>query len=482
LFGLDFRSSLSGTWLGAGGRDLPVSAAKQVHIGCAAGFAGDRFDAGIALVAALAEQDGPSYLIYETLGERTLALAQLDRRRDPEAGCTPDFEAFLRPVLRRCVERGIPIVANFGAANPRAAGRRAAALAGELGLGGLVIAVVEGDDLLAQLGPDTVRGWPNEEGLALDDRPILAANAYLGAAPIRAALATGAGLVLTGRCTDSALALAPLCHELGWGEADWPNLAAGTLAGHLLECGGHVTGGYFADPGLKDVPDLGDLGFPIASVDAAGSILVGKPAGTGGLVSEATVKEQLLYEIHDPGAYLTPDVTLDLTGVEVQQVGPDRVRVWGAVGRPPPPTLKVTVSFEAGFLAEGEISYAGSGALARAELAAAVLRRRLERLAPGLPLRCDIVGTVSAFDSDTGRLRVTRRFDPDGDYRVRLAAQAPDRATAERVAREVLSLYTCGPAGGGGVRTAVTGRIGTVSCYVPASLPRPTVTLMRCDE
>jgi hypothetical protein len=458
-----------------------MSAARQVHIGCAAGFAGDRFDAGIPLVAELAERDGPRYLIYETLGERTLALAQLDRRRDPDAGCTPEFESFLRPVLQRCVEQGIRIVANFGAANPRAAGRRAAALARELGIPDLAIAVVEGDDLLAALGPETVRGWPNEEGIALADRPILAANVYLGAEPIRAALATGAGLVLTGRCTDSALALGPLRHELGWGAAEWDRLAAGTLAGHLLECGGQVTGGYFADPGAKDVPDLGDLGFPIATVDQAGAIVIGKPAGTGGLVSEATVKEQLLYEIHDPAAYLTPDVTLDLTGVEVRQEGPDRVRVTGAAGRPPPPTLKVTVSVEGGFLGEGEIGYAGPGALARAELAAAVLRRRLERLAPGLELRCDIIGTISLFDSDSGRLRVTRRFDPDGDYRLRLAARAPDRATAERAAREVLSLYCCGPAGGGGVRTAVTGRINTVSCYVPAALPRPVITVIGRD-
>jgi hypothetical protein len=459
-----------------------MTSRKLVHIGCAAGFAGDRFDAGIAVVAALAGRDGPKYLMYETLGERTLALAQLDRHRNSETGFTPDFEGFLRPVLADCVGHGIRIVANFGAANPLAAGRRAAALARELGVTDLVIAVVEGDDLLAQLGPDTVRAWPNEERLALGERPILAANAYLGAGPIRAALATGAHLVLTGRCTDSALALGPLAHEFGWSETDWTHLAAGTLAGHLLECGGHVTGGYFADPGAKDVPDLADLGFPIVAVDDTGAILVGKPAGTGGLVSAATVKEQLLYEIHDPGAYLTPDVTLDLTEVEVQQAGPDSVRVWGAIGRPPPSTHKVTVSVAGGFLGEAEISYAGPGSLARAELAVAVLRRRLERLGLDLPFRCDIVGTISAFDSNDGRLREMRRFDPDGDYRVRLAAEAPDRLTAERVTREVLSLYTCGPAGGGGVRTSVTGRINTVSCFVPVTLPRPAVIMIRADE
>lgn len=459
-----------------------MTAPDIVRIGCGAGFAGDRFDAGLALVETLAAAGGPAYLMYETLGERTLALAQLERRRDPEAGYTAGFENFLRPVLRRCVERGIGIVANFGAANPRSAARRIGTLARTLGVPQLCIGVVEGDDLLARLGADVVRSWPNDEGIDLAGREIVAANAYLGAGPIVAALAAGADIVVTGRCTDSALALGPLAHEFAWSADDWPMLAAGVLAGHLIECAAQVSGGYFADPGCKDVPGLGDLGFPIAEVRRDGTMAITKAAGTGGLVSEATVKEQLLYEIHDPAAYLTPDVTLDITDVTVKQDGPDRVLVAGARGRPRPPTYKVTVSVEWGFLGEGEISYAGPNALARAELATTVLRRRLAVLGIDCPVRCDIVGTVATFDSDDGRLRSSGAFPMNGDYRVRLAGQAPDRATAEKIAREVLSLYCCGPAGGAGVRTAVTGRIATASSYVPESLIEPTVSITSAGD
>jgi hypothetical protein len=449
-----------------------------VRIGCGAGFAGDRFDAGVAVARTLAASAGAAYLIYETLGERTLALAQLDRRRDPEAGYTPGFEGYLRPVLRQCGEAGIRIVANFGAANPLSAGRRVRALARELDLPDLRVGVVEGDDLLERVGADEIRTWPNDEGVDLSGHEIVAANAYLGAGPLVAALAAGADVVIAGRCTDSALALAPLVHEFGWAVDDWQRLAGGVLAGHLIECAGQISGGYFADPGFKDVERLGELGFPIVEVDRGGAMVVTKARGTGGLVSSATVKEQLLYEIHDPAAYLTPDVTLDITEVEVHETGADRVAVGGAIGRPPPPTYKVTVSFESGYLGEGEISYAGPNALARAKLAAEVLRRRLEILAIDRHVRCDIIGTVATFDSDDGQLGAAQHFPADGDYRVRLAGEAPDRATADRLAREVLSLYCCGPAGGAGVRTSVTGRLRTVSCYVPPSTVAPTVIML----
>jgi hypothetical protein len=456
-------------------------APSLVRVGCAAGFAGDRFDAGVALSDALAAAGGTAYLIYETLGERTLAIAQLERRRDPEAGCTPGIRDYLRPVLPRCREAGIRIVANFGAANPRAAAREVRALADDLKVTATV-AVIEGDDLLESLGAETVRGWPNDEGLDLAGHDIVAANAYLGAGPIVEALARGADVVIVGRCTDTALTLGPLMHEFGWAADDWPRLAGGLLAGHLIECAGQVTGGYFADPGRKDVPALAELGFPIAEVGADGTVAITKPDATGGCVSEATVKEQLLYEIHDPGAYLTPDATLDVTGVTLRQAGPNRVELKGAQGRPPPPTHKVTVSIATGFLAEGEISYAGPNALARAELAAGVLKERLRLGGIDCPVRCDILGTVAVFDDRGAALRRAGGFAPDGDYRVRLAGEAPSRREAEAIAREVLSLYTCGPAAGGGVRTAVSGRIRTVSSHVPRDLVRPRVSILGAER
>lgn len=451
---------------------------ERVFVGCGAGFSGDRTDASGPVVDALAASGEPSYLIFETLAERTLALAQLDRRRDPAAGYTPYLADFLRPILAKCLDARIRIVANFGAANPMAAGRRVLAVADELGLSGLKVAVVEGDDLLATLGADAVRAWPNDERTSLSGRDIIAANAYLGARPITDALAKGADIVVTGRCTNSALVLGPLMHEFHWAAPDWDRIAAGVLAGHLIECCAQVSGGYFADPGRKDVPDLDRVGFPIVEVRSDGTMIVTKPAGTGGLVSEATVTEQMLYELHDPKAYLTPDVTMDITGVWLESEAPDRVRIQGVRGTPPPPTYKVTVSLEGGFLAEGEISYAGPNALARAELAAEVLMKRIKALGINQPVRCDIIGAVSVFDNDGAIRRRSSTPSPDGDYRVRLSGTSDDRQTADRIAREVLSLYPTGPAGGAGVRTSVTGRVRTVSAYVPAASIQSTISIL----
>lgn len=449
---------------------MSVAAPATVYVGCGAGFADERPDACIPVVETLARRDGPRYLIFETLGERTLALAQLDRRRDPAAGFTPQTIAFLRPILRRCREARIRIVANFGAANPEGAARAVLALAEELGLPDLKVGIVEGDDLLAYVDEDQIRSWTIIEGIPLAGEPLLAANVYLGAAPVAEALRRGADVVILGRCADSALVLGPLVHEFGWAMDDWPRLAAGTLAGHLLECSAQLSGGYFADPGYKDVPELARVGFPIAEVGADGSIVVSKADDTGGLVSPRTVKEQILYELGDPAAYLVPDVTLDVTEVDIEQVAPDRVSVRGAIGRPRPPTLKVTLSTEGGWLAEGEISYGGPNALARAELAAQVLRERLAMVGVGVPTRVDIVGTVSTFDSLRGDLRASGTFPPDGDYRVRLAGAADDRATAERIAAEVIGLYSTGPGGGGGVRRSVVGRVRTMSALVDRSV------------
>lgn len=436
-------------------------------IGCGAGFSGDRWDAAVPVVRTLIARSGPAVLMFETLAERTLALAQLQRRQNPAAGFEPTLERFIRPVLADCVRHGIPIVGNFGAANPRGAAACLQALAAELGLGALRVGVVEGDDVLAQLSPEQlaqVRG-------PRSDTPV-SANAYLGAQGIAACLRAGAQVVVTGRVADPALALGPLLAHFGWAEDDWDRLAAGTIAGHLLECGAQVCGGYFADPGLKDVPDLAHVGFPILEVQADGRFVVGKAEATGGCVDERTVKEQLLYEIHDPAAYLTPDVVADLSEVTLQVLGPDRVQVSGVRGHARPDTLKTTACFEGGWLAEGEISYAGPNAVARARLAAQVVRSRLAELAPGLqPVRCDLIGVASLFADDAGTWAAGQHgLEPAGlmqDVRLRVAARAPLRSEAELLTREVLALYTCGPAGGGGVRSAITPRLASESWFVP---------------
>ncbi|MDD0813565.1 DUF1446 domain-containing protein [Curvibacter sp. HBC28] len=447
----------------------PHPSQTPLLIGCGAGFSGDRWDAAVPVVRTLIARGGPAVLMFETLAERTLALAQLQRRLNPQAGYEPTLARFIRPVLADCVAHGIPIVGNFGAAHPHGAAACLQALALELGLPPLRIGVVEGDDVLAQLSPEQlaqVRG-PHP------GTPV-SANAYLGAQGIAACLRAGAQIVVTGRVADPALALGPMLAHFGWAEDDWDRLAAGTIAGHLLECGAQVCGGYFADPGLKDVPDLAHVGFPVLCMDADGRFTVGKAEHTGGCVDERTVKEQLLYEIHDPAAYLTPDVVADISAVQVSAIGPNQVQVSGVRGHPRPATLKTTACFEGGWLAEGEISYAGPNAVARAHLAAQVVRTRLAELAPALaPLRCDLIGVASLFNDDASDWAQAQGHealaDPLAlaDVRLRVAARSPRREDAEQLTREVLALYTCGPAGGAGVRTAITPRLASESWFVP---------------
>lgn len=446
---------------------LPVatSSSRPLRIGCGAGFSGDRWDAAEAVVDALASSAGPAVLMYETLAERTLALAHLHRQQTGSGGWEPSLERFVRPVLARCVEAGIPIVGNFGAANPAGAANRLQEIAASAGLPKLRIAVVEGDDLLATLSSDQLHEVLSPP---LRTKPLVSANAYLGAQQIAQALQQGAQIVVTGRVADPSLALGPLIAHYGWRMDDWDRLARGTMAGHLLECGGQVTGGYFADPGVKDVPGVEDIGFPILEIDADGGIVVTKPEGTGGCVTRSTVIEQLLYEIHDPAAYLTPDVVADISAAEVQELGGDRVRVTGIRGHERPRTLKATVCYQGGWLAEGEISYAGPNATARARLAGQIVTARVRKIGIDVPMRCDLIGVASVFADDAGRWWESSGPLPDpADVRLRVAAATQDRESAERINREVLALYTCGPAGGGGVRTHVTPRLASDSAYVP---------------
>ena len=430
-------------------------------VGAGAGFSGDRLDAAGPVVDTMIARGLPAVLIFETLAERTLALAQLARRGDPEGGYEPLLPEMLAPILGKCLAHGVRIVSNFGAANPPAAARRIQRLAEELGLRRPRIAVIHGDDLSSPQHRALLR---EAIGPRIDEISVVSANAYLGAEPIAAALRAGADIVVAGRVADPSLVVGPALAHFGWSADDWSRLGPATMAGHLLECGAQVTGGYFADPGLKDVPRLHEAGFPIGEIHADGSVEVFKADGTGGLVTPRTVKEQLLYEVHDPAAYLTPDVTADITEAEVAEVARDRVRVSGVRGHERPRMLKVNVCHEDGWLAEGEISYAGPGAEARARLAADVLR---SRLSGSLRLRVDLIGTVSVFGDDGGEMLGRTPASQARDVRVRVAASHQDRRTAERLTREVTALYTCGPAGGGGVRTSLRSRLDTLSCFVP---------------
>src|SRR5262245_4406817 len=441
-------------------------------IGCAAGFGGDRTDAAAPIVETMITRGGAGALIFEMLSERTLALAQLDRRKNPDGGYAPLLETMTRPVLRRCLQHGIPIVSNFGAANPRAAARRIRQMAQEQGVSRARIAIVEGDDLSDARGRELLRHYLSPAALGCE---MISANAYLGAAAIADALRAGAQVVVTGRVADPSLAVGPAMARFGWGETDWDTLGRATMAGHLLECGAQVTGGYFADPGFKDVPDLHAVGFPIAELAADGSFLITKADGTGGVVNARTVKEQLLYELHDPSAYLTPDVVADISDAEVHETGINRVTVTGIRGHPRPEMLKATVCFAGGWLGEGEISYAGPNADARARLAGEIIRHRI---GDKMKLRFDLIGVLSVFGDARGTALTELPACDTRDVRLRVAGVHADRVQVERLVGEVTALYTCGPAGGGGIRTAITPRLSSVSCFLPRELVPATFSFL----
>lgn len=448
-------------------------------IGSGAGFSGDRVDAPGPVVDAIAARGQGGAIIFETIGERTLALGQLARQADPGQGYEPLLPQFLSPVLKRAIENRIVIVGNFGCANPPAAAAVVRGMAEKAGLGAIRIAIVEGDDITPKvrsgdiaLSDETV--WEGERQAPRPGGAPISVNAYLGASAIADAIRQGAQVVITGRVADPALALGPLVAHFDWDWNDWDLIAAGTLVGHLLECGAQVTGGYFADPGFKAVPRPEAIGFPIAEVEANGRFVITKPTGTGGLVDRRTVTEQLLYEIHDPAAYLTPDVTLDITGVNVTELGDDRVAVSGARGWPRPQTLKATAGYAGDVLGEAEISYAGPNALARAHLAAEVIGRRVPPAHDGFRRRIDIIGLTSVFDDDGGTMRRDLTGSASGDFRVRLAVSGDDRAVIEMALQEVAALYCCGPAGGGGVRSRIQSRVRTVSYEVPREAVRAT--------
>ena len=435
---------------------------KPLRIGTGAAFSGDRIDPALAL----ARQGRVDYLVFECLAERTIALAQLRKRRDSSKGYDPLLERRFEQLLPLMKKNRFRVVTNMGAANPVAAGDAIVAIADRLGIA-VKVAVVTGDDVLDRLdraSPTLETGRP-----VADVGPLVSANAYLGAAALIPALETGADIVISGRVADPSLFLAPIAYHYGWALDDFDRLARGTMIGHLLECAGQLCGGYYADPGRKDVPKIADIGFPFADVDRDGNAVFGKLPGTGGAINRATVTEQLLYEVMDPAAYLTPDVIVDFSSVMLREIGPDRVEAKGATARSRPPQLKVSVGYLAGFVGEGEMGYAGTNALARARLAGEIVRHRL---GPTFAeVRIDLIGSTSlhgqAFDRD----------EKPYEVRLRVAARAPTAEAAMVVGEEVESLYTNGPAGGGGARKYVHEQIGIVSTLIDRNSVTAEVTV-----
>jgi len=435
-----------------------------VRIGCGAGFQGDRLEPALILAA----QARLDYLMLECLGERTVALAQLRRLHDPAGGYDPLLERRMAGLLPLIKQNHVRVVTNMGAANPIAGAEKIVALARTLGLK-VRVAALTGDDVLDALDPEQ-KVLETGEPLSSVGK-LFSANAYLGVEEMLPAFASGADIVLTGRVADPSLALGALAHHFGWKLDDEERFARGTLVGHLLECAGQLTGGYYADPGKKDVPGMARLGFPFADVDADGNARLSKVEGTGGVINRMTATEQLLYEVTDPSAYLTPDVTADFSAVEITEVAPDAIAVSGARGRKRPATLKVSVGYHAGYIGEGEISYAGENCVARAQLGGEIVAERLR--GQFQELRVDIVG-MSALH--------TRPMSGD-DYRpyevrLRVAGRSADREQATLIGEEVEALFTNGPAGGGGARRSTQEQIGIVSCLLPREKVRPQVTVL----
>ena len=410
---------------------------KILRIGAGAAWWGDRIEPA----ALNAERGRLDYLCFETMAEATVSAAQVRARRDPSF---PGYDTYLddrmRAVLPACMRQGTRIISNQGWINPQGAARRIVELLRELGITGVKVAAVGGSlitDRVLSLAPTILETGAPTQSIA---HSLISAEAYLGAAPIVDALAEGAQIVVTGRVADPSLFLAPMVHEFGWDLLDHGRIGAGSAIGHLMECGAQVTGGYFADPGFKDVPEPWNLAFPIAEVDAEGGVTLSKVEGTGGMISLQTVKEQMLYEVHDPANYITPDVVVDFTQACIEQLAPDRVRVTGLTGKPRTPTLKVSMGCTEGFIGEDMFFYAGPGALRRAQLARRILEERLRIVKlDAEEVRIDFLGLNAVHGAAT-----PANAPEPYEVAVRVAARTRSREEAVKVGREVDGMAVSG--------------------------------------
>ncbi|MGA2149221.1 MAG: acyclic terpene utilization AtuA family protein [Bryobacteraceae bacterium] len=441
----------------------------MIRVANGQGFWGDSPEAPLEQM-----RRGPiDYLTLDYLAEVTLSILQKQRARDPQAGYARDFIDVIETGAADIVTRGIKVVANAGGVNPAACCQAAAAAMDRAGYGGQIpIGVVTGDDIFDSLDDLAARGvelrnLDTGQPLAAIRPRVRSANVYLGAAPIAAALAKGARIAITGRCADAALTLGPAIHEFGWRLDDWDKLASGMVAGHVIECGAQATGGN-CQADWESIPDYASIGYPIAEIEADGSFVVTKHQGTGGRVSAAGVTEQLLYEIADPSCYLTPDVAVDFTGLSLIEIGPDRVRVAGARGRPATEFYKVSISYSAGFKAVGALVYGWPDAYRKAKAADQILRTRLERL--GLvfeAIHSEFVGAGACH----GEI-LSGEPSPDlPEVMLRVGVRGPDRAPIERFSRQIVPLALNGPPV---VTYLSSGRpkVEEVVAYWPALIPK----------
>ncbi len=444
---------------------------RMIRIASGQGFWGDMLDAPVRQV-----EEGPiDYLMLDYLAEVTMSIMQKQRARDPQAGYARDFVPLMKQILPACVERNIRVTANAGGVNVEGCAEAVRGVARELGLSGKFrIGLVTGDDIMDRLDELLARGielrnMDTEEPLSTVRDRIQSANVYLGAWPMVEALNQGAQIVITGRATDTGLTLAPIIHEFGWKEDDWDKLSAGTIAGHIIECGAQSSGGN-CQYDWRNIPDLTNVGFPIVEAEPDGTFVVTKHDGTGGRVSVPTIKEQLLYEMGDPHEYITPDCVADFTSINLEDAGQDRVRVHGIKGRPATEFLKVSISYTAGYKAVGTLVYSWPEAYDKAQAADKILRGRLERL--GLSFDQILTEYVGA-NATHGHL--AGEPSPDlAEVQLRVGVRGPDRKAVERFTKEIAPLILTGPPG-------VTGfaggrpKVEEIVAYWPALIPKSEI-------
>lgn len=417
------------------------SAKEPLRVGYGSCTENDRIEPGVLL----AEKGDVRYVCFDTLAERTLAHRQMKRLADPTAGYNPHMEARIRALLPFCLKNHVRAIGNFGGANPLSAADLVMKVIQETGASGIKVATVLGDDVRYLLTPD-LELWETGEPLGRLEGEIVSANAYLGADPIVAALREGADIIITGRVADPSLFLAPLIFEFGWRCDDWHRLGAGIVLGHLVECATHVTGGSYFDPGYtEDVPGLGYLGCPIVEAFESGEGIITKLPGTGGGVSVNSCKAQLLYEIHNPAEYITPDVIADFRNVTLTHLGKDRVRVSGGKGKARPECLKVSVGVLEGYIGEGQIGWAGPGCYEKAKCAAEAVKQNLKPVMGDIDeLRIDFMGVNSVF----GPAAPEPATSPN-EVRLRVAGRTKKEEVADTIGHEVEMMYF-GPLGAGG--------------------------------
>ncbi|HXI61690.1 MAG TPA: acyclic terpene utilization AtuA family protein [Pyrinomonadaceae bacterium] len=445
---------------------------QRIRIAAGQGFWGDLPDAPVRQV-----EGGPiDYLMLDYLAEVTMSIMQKQKARDPKAGYARDFVSLMKEILPACVARDIKVIANAGGVNVAGCAAAVAEVARALGLGGkLKIGIVAGDDILDRVDDFLARGielrnMDTGEPLSSVRDRIQSANAYLGAAPIVEALDKGAQVVITGRATDTGLTLGPMIHEFGWAADDWDKLASGTIAGHIIECGAQCSGGN-CQYEWQSIPDLANVGFPIAEASADATFVITKHEGTGGRVSVPSVKEQLVYEMGDPHEYITPDCVADFTTIQLAADGVDRVKVFGIKGRPATDSLKVSISYSAGYKAVGTLVYSWPDAYAKATAADQILRARLDRLG----LRFDQILTEYVGANATHGPLAGEPSPDLAEVQLRVGVRGNDRASIERFTKEIAPLILTGPPG-------VTGfaggrpKVEEVVAYWPALIPKTEIT------